>query len=394
MPGWTSHEVTVLSGDEASRALPARSMIVTEQWNRIVFVPYIVYMPEKDRVLMLMSCDRPSRPMVMAGNDHGETWSEPESILPDGPSDKRHWVGESLTYLGRGRLLTSATVCSTGPEGTCRLFSQDYGSTWSNPAPSPRASSGSEWNPWDPCLVDTDPATGDVIRLAETGYTSRTREGGKSQAFIRFSFDSGLTWSDEIAPPSWSGASEVALRRGGDGTVVAACRLNPPKEYWNAIDHYAGLGVSLSRDDGHTWTEMQVLYEWGRHHPSMVLLPNGDIVMTYVVRKGYPDTDDGLPQFGIEAVTSRDNGETWDMEHRYILAKWKGNTKGESPELENTFRAKWPRWWAGCQATSTVLLPDGSILTAFGTGYRSRPTADGVCSPQDVGLVKWTTGQT
>ena len=42
----------------------------------------------------------------------------------------------------------------------------------------------------------------------------------------------------------------------------------------------------------------------------MVLLPNGEILMTYVVRMGYPDTDDGYPQFGIEAVISRDNGNT------------------------------------------------------------------------------------
>lgn len=32
--------------------------------------------------------------------------------------------------------------------------------------------------------------------------------------------------------------------------------------------------------------------------------------MTYVVRKGYVNTADGFPQFGIEAVVSRDNGQT------------------------------------------------------------------------------------
>ncbi len=48
-------------------------------------------------------------------------------------------------------------------------------------------------------------------------------------------------------------------------------------------------------------------------------MPNGDMVMTYVVRKGYIDASDGYPQFGIEAVVSRDNGRTWDMDHRHLF---------------------------------------------------------------------------
>jgi hypothetical protein len=57
-------------------------------------------------------------------------------------------------------------------------------------------------------------------------------------------------------------------------------------------------------------------------------MPDGNIVMTYVVRLGYPATHDGFPQFGVEAVVSHDNGQTWDKEHRYILAIWAGNITG------------------------------------------------------------------
>ena len=32
---------------------------------------------------------------------------------------------------------------------------------------------------------------------------------------------------------------------------------------------------------------MKVLYDYGRHHPSTVLMPSRDIVMTYVVRTGW-----------------------------------------------------------------------------------------------------------
>jgi hypothetical protein len=119
---------------------------------------------------------------------------------------------------------------------------------------------------------------------------------------------------------------------------------------------------------------MQVLYELGRHHPSMVLLPDGRIVMTYGARKGNPKTSDGFIQFSIEAVVSRDHGQSWDLDHRHILHRWPA-----------TFQSA-TAWRASCQCTSSVLLPTGSILTAFGTGYRIHPSNPG---PRDVGLIQW-----
>ena len=150
------------------------------------------------------------------------------------------------------------------------------------------------------------------------------------------------------------------------------------------LDHYEGLGISISADDGRTWSAVRKLYDWGRHHPSLLLLPSGEIVMTYVVRQGYIDTPEGFPQFGIEAVVSRDHGQTWDLDHRYLLHTWVGNRKGSNQNLPGP-----QAWWASCQATSTVLLPEGTILTAFGTGYRSQPNAQGMSAPRDVGLVRW-----
>jgi hypothetical protein len=46
-------------------------------------------------------------------------------------------------------------------------------------------------------------------------------------------------------------------------------------------------------------------------------------------------------------------------------------------------------WWASSQATSTVLLPDGNPVTAFGTGFRSQSNAQGMSSQRDVVLVQW-----
>jgi hypothetical protein len=162
-----------------------------------------------------------------------------------------------------------------------------------------------------------------------------------------------------------------------NGDWVAACRLdNPPWSTHRDIpDLYSGMGVSISKDQGKTWSEMKVLYEFGRHHPSMVLLPDGKILMTYVVRLGYPNTAAGFPEVGVEAVVSSDNGQTWDMDHRYILAKWEGTLRGEDS------------WYCSVQSTSTVRLPDGMLLTAFGTGFCNRPGTD--WCKMDAALVRW-----
>ena len=101
--------------------------------------------------------------------------------------------------------------------------------------------------------------------------------------------------------------------------------------------------------------------------------------MSYIVRLGYPNTVEGFPQFGVEAVISNDNGRTWDLKHRYVLATWVGGIKGEE------------FWGCGVQNSSTILLPDGTILTAFGTGFRNVPGVEpGAAGWKfDVVLVTW-----
>ncbi len=42
-------------------------------------------------------------------------------------------------------------------------------------------------------------------------------------------------------------------------------------------------------------------------------------------------------------------------------------------------------WWPTSQQNLSKLLPDGSIITAFGTGYRIGEEQ----GPRDVGLVRW-----
>jgi len=364
--GWQAHAVRQLNGRAGQIELPAQFQIVTESWNRLVSVPYIAYMPEKDRLVMLVYCDLNHRAMVLFSDDHGATWSKPRYLHTDaqGNPDVGFYTNLSLTYLGNGKLVADEDWCS-----------DDYGNTWyALNAPGPQNVKGQTCYGWDPRLVDKDPKTGKVIRLVENSYSGAD---GYSQGYIRFSADEAKTWTANLEVPEWRGVNEVAFVRAGNGNIIGTCRTDNPERFKQEIDHYSGLGISISKDNGYTWSKLKMLYEWGRHHPSMVLLPNNDILMTYVVRTGYIKTADGFPQFGIEAVISHDNGETWDLDHRYLLVVWQGNRKGANS------------WWAGSQCTSTVLLPDGEILTAFGTGYRSQPGPSNSPTPWDVGLVKW-----
>lgn len=371
---WRAHQVRQLNGGARPLHLPARLQIVTESWNRVVAVPFLVNMPEKDRLLMLVGCDYPHRAYVLTSDDRGATWTDPRPVRVGDDGKPSIGMGTGLAYLGQGKLVFYEDgILAAGQPS--RWFSSDFGKTWGTPVPIASSSDDKPWYIWDPPLVDRQAGTRKILQLAETGYR---QSGTSSQASIRFSTDLGQTWSKSITVPQWRGVNEVCLFRAGNGDLLAACRTDVPRRMkGKTLDHYEGLGISVSRDDGRTWSAVNKLYDYGRHHPSLVLMPNQDIVMTYVVRLGYVDDRNGFPQFGIEALVSHDHGVTWDFDHRYLLHVWSGKRKGDT------------YWWPSSQASSSTLSPDGAILTAFGTGYRIQAGPDSPQAPRDAGLVKW-----
>ena len=400
MADWKTHSIQQLNGKQERIRLSAKHQILmedwaggwtenwTESWNRVAVLPFIAYIPEKNRILMLVSCGVPHQAVVLASDDWGGTWGEPIFVHSDESGKGNTGFGVALAYLGCGKasLWTWRYWCDRVEERRwLRWHTQDYGQTWRQVSSTPLPGNG----PWDPPLVESDPKTGQITRLWETAYLEDHSRKVWSQAYLRQSVDEGRSWSEWLEFPQWAGVNEVALIRAKNGDLIGACRTDMPDRFVvrdpntgaeiSSLDHCEGLGVCISRDEGRTWSEVERLYEYGRHHPSLVLLSNGTIVMTYVARQGYVETPDGAPQFGVEAVVSEDNGRSWDLDHRYILSAWPGD-----PQAPKS-------WFRSSQATSSVLLPDGSILSAYGTGYRAMVPEDdpGRFKPRDVGLVNW-----
>ncbi len=365
---WNESIVFQMNGSAKPIQLPSVGQIVTEKYNRVVAVPYIVFMPETNELLMLVGVDYPHMAATMRSTDFGATWSDPQFMITDAAGKSTLSMQVGLTYLGNGKVVTYNGVSST-----------DYGRTWTDTSPFPHTYQGKPFYGWDPIFTERDPKTGKVTLMIQTGYTcvGDVPSGGAAQAYMAVSTDEGRTWGEAVKVPEWDGVNEVHIARAKNRDLIAACRTTVPERFRQELDHYEGLGISISKDNGKTWSKLKKLYDWGRHHPSMVLMPNGDMVMTYVVREGYPHDADGTHNFGVEAIVSKDNGQTWDLDHKYILAAWKGNRAGPNA------------WWPSSQATSTVLLPDGNLLTTYGTGYRGQPNENGQPSPRDVGLVKW-----
>jgi hypothetical protein len=372
--GWHQHEIALMNGKQGHYDLDAGFQIVNAAWGREnLQMPNLLYMPEKKRLIMTGEYGPPSvKTIVIDSDDMGATWSPRRWMHTDagGAPDVGMIVGP--TYLGDGVIIASSE------DGAIQVRSHDYGATWERSAPASRRLGAPELYHWDPALVDRD-EHGKIIRLMEARWkrTGRAWESGGgpyAQGCIAVSSDLGKTWSTQVVP-QWLGVSEAALIRAKNITIVAACRTDNAARFIGQIDHYSGMGVSRSQDDGKTWSELNILYEYGRHHPSLVMLPDGGMVMSYGVREGYTDNSEGFARYGAEAIVSHDKGVTWDLDHKYVLATWAGKIKGGAA------------WWGAIQSTSTVLLADGSLLTAFGFGARNE-NGQSRCM-MDTGLVKW-----
>jgi len=294
--------------------------------------------------------------------DGGNTWF-----------DWRHleiWAAQ-LSYLGEGNLTTA--------DHAFRYFSSDYGRTWPVKIPEQLCSCGKQFGHFDRegyAAVDYD-AKGNAVKIFSLGFHYEAGDGdwpaGHATGRVRSSIDGGRTWQNEVAPPEWKvdveykgethkrGVSEGTIVRAANGDLVAALRVDMHPAYYPPAgnDNFEGLAVSISKDDGKTWSEMNHLFTAGRHHQRIDLMPNGALVMTLIVRddiRGAVHTgtskDLTTDKVGADALVSLDNGATWNLDRRITLH-----------EFSNLI--PFPNTCVG--RIGSVALKDGSVLSAHGS---------------------------
>lgn len=379
--GFKEHPVHV--GDEKSgwTVLPAQLQFLHYDGADRLF-PFGVAQMDNGEVILLASAERVSpahfQPVTAFSRDGGATWS-PFQIVPDVPSG-RPMV---LTYFGEGKL--SFQGAGDAASSVVRLFSFDYGRTWPQRLPL-TTPEGQGWNTEGNALVELG-GDDEGDRVTEVGYKAYSAKSWPKafDGYIRWSSDGGRTWEREAKPHAWQitdqwrdhhevrGISEGSLARAANGDLVAALRLDMhPRFYLDGAeeavdfdDSLEGLAVSISKDDGRTWSPMQTLFEAGRHHPHLMNLPDGRIVMTYIVRVDVRDGKLASYRRGCEALISDDHGRTWDLSKRYIL-----------DECEFFDGQKWFNGETG--HLFSTLLDDGHILTTYGKYF-----TNGAC------LIKW-----
>lgn len=301
------------------------------------------------------------RTIIAFSKDGASTWSAFKEISPvfKNANDARPML---LAYLGKGRL-TYKSGWVTGQ----RHFSEDYGRTWSKPVPDTKVTNGAgiggEGNP----LVEID--QDGTVHIAEVGYN--LGGPGKSynvrepeHGFFRWSHDGGRTWTDEVNPKNWywkdnangktytRGISEGSLVRAKNGWLVASLRTGIPARGVEGPhnDQLEGTGISISKNNGKTWSPINFLYQTGRMHGHLLKLSDGRLVLTMTVRADVVNGKLLSYRRGCEAVISRDNGLTWDLDHKIILDEW---------EFYDSHNATIGQAGHLC----ATLLDDGSILT-------------------------------
>lgn len=333
-------------------------------------IPFGVVQMDNGEVALVSSWDDGDfeKPHITFSRNGGRSWSDliaiPDVVRPLNSTAGNRPVG--LAYLGNGQLTFQLQGAGI------RLFSSDYGRTWPEritvQPPSGGEEPGAEWGLEGNPLVDRD-EHGVATRIAEIRWLYPRGANfplAPSKGMIRFSSDGGRTWTDDLVPPSWHfqvnegdttyirGVSEGSLVRAKNGLLVAGLRIDMPTRYF-AVNSGSleGLAVSISKDDGATWSEMQILFEAGRHHQHLLRLPSGALVMTYVVRDDIRGGTLASYRRGCEAVVSRDHGRAWDVSRRYVLDG-------------NEYLHRDDNWaYGACGHLGSALLDDGFVLTCY-----------------------------
>jgi len=377
---WQEHRIRQGDGKGGWITRPAWRQILKHPDANYTMPFGLVQMPGGE-IAILCSREKQSaqgpktvEPIIAFSKDGGATWSS-FTIIPATKGRPQY-----LEWLGGGRLsfITEVFDNAARPQ---RIFSSDFGRTWTESVDHPPTKEGMSFGVEGNAWIDRD-GSGAAQAILEFGWhyaPGKSHPKDDATVVFRRSRDGGKSWSDEVAPPQWKwsaehhgkkwlrGVSEGAIVRAANGDLVAALRSDMPPRFFDGPndDSLEGTGIAISHDDGRTWSEMQILFEAGRHHANLQRMANGDLVCTLVVRVDIQGGKLASHRRGCDALISRDHGKTWNLDRRF--------------ELDGFEFLRADGYWVDgvCGHVAAVVLNDGNVLSVYGR-YR-----DGAC------LVKW-----
>ena len=353
--GWLEHRVLQADGRGGWVSRPADTQVLQHPTAEMTMPFGLVRMDNGELALQCSAEGKPTRPVIAFSRDDGDTWT---GFIEIPGASGRPML---LTYHGGGKLSFVAGR---------RYFSHDYGRTWTDRVEHPPTREGRPFHLEGNAWVDRDQA-GQAQAILELGWhyaPGKTHPRDDATVVFRRSIDGGRSWIDELSPPQWKftmrhagkswlrGVSEGAIVRAANGDLVAALRSDMPPSFFDGPhdDGLEGTAISISKDDGKTWSKMNILFYAGRHHANLQRLPNNDLVCTMIVRNDVDGLNRASDRRGCDALISRDNGQTWNTDRRYELDAWRY-------DREDGY------WVDGkCGHIAAVALPDGHVISAYG----------------------------
>ena len=243
---------------------------------------------------------REGRMETIRSLDGGLTWTPPYLIADSEDDDRNPAFGVSPqgtlvllyhrqhNYDADGNYQGRTQVADRRPVVKMATRSLDGGLTWEEPYP---------------LSIDALPAGspyGKIVSLADgtllaSIYNSQAwtdEPSGQSfdSSYLVRSRDDGLTWEDPSLIAHHKNETALIALPGGD--LLAVMR----------DDGVQGLHSTHSQDGGFTWSDPIQITRARQHPADLVLLSNGDILLTYGNRN---------PPFRIEGRLSRDRGRSW-----------------------------------------------------------------------------------
>ncbi|MBN2311597.1 MAG: exo-alpha-sialidase [Candidatus Hydrogenedentes bacterium] len=330
-PPWQRARLAYEPPKEQPMATILETRVLCKQPGRYIGWPSIAQAPNGD-VLAVFSGDRAAhispegKVQMVRSRDRGASWAEPVTVY-DTPIDDRD---AGIIRTQSGAMLVSWFTNPGGGDwqGHWTIRSTDNGHTWGDPVRTEVTT------PHGPTQLRDG-------RLLFVGQRPHESHGPNYDVGIQESRDDGQSWQAIGTFPVPEGERMLAF----DECHVVECASGRLLIGFRDCYEPHRMRVSESTDGGHTWSPPRVTPVHG-YPPHLIRLDNDWLLAVYGKR---------WEPYGEYACISKDDGQTWDVDHEITLC---GAFDGD---------LGYP---ASCQ------LDDGSIWTVF---YQSEQPGEKPC---------------